>query len=86
MQAILRNGWGARASKLEAKDLAKYLSDRQPVRFKPQMSLLAAEKRYDWFMNILRSPEGGPFGVVTDSMILLSRKSTSTEVRFTGTC
>ena len=28
------------------------LSDRQPVGFKPQNSVLATEKRYDWFMNI----------------------------------
>ena len=50
-------------------DLAKDLSDRQPVGFKPQISVLAAEKRFDWFLNILRSPEGGPLGVVTDSII-----------------
>ena len=56
-QATLRDGWGARASELEVQDLAKDLSDRQP---------LAAEKRFDWFMNILRSPEGG---IVTDSII-----------------
>ena len=69
VQATLRDGWGARASELEVQDLAKDLSDRQPVGFKPQISVLAAEKRFDWFMNILRSPEGGPLGVVTDSII-----------------
>ena len=69
VQATLRDGWGAHASELEVQDLAKDLSDRQPVGFKPQISVLAAEKRYDWFMNILRSPEGGPLGVVTDSIV-----------------
>ena len=67
VQATLREGWGARASELEVQDLAKDLFDRQPVGFKPQISVLDAEKRYDWFMNILRSREGGPLGVVTDS-------------------
>lgn len=66
VQATLRYGWGARASELDVQDLAKDLSDRQPVGFKPQISVLAVEKRFDWFMNILRSPEGGPLGVVTD--------------------
>ena len=69
VQATLRDGWGACASELEVQDLAKDLSDRQPVGFKPQISVLAAEKRFDWFMSILRSPEGGPLGVVTDSII-----------------
>ena len=69
VQATLRDGWGACASELEVQDLAKDLSDRQPVGFKPQISVLAAEKRFDWFMNILRSPEGGPLGLVTDSIV-----------------
>ena len=55
VQATLRDGWGARASELEVQDLAKDLSDRQPVGFKPQISVLTAEKRFDWFMSILRS-------------------------------
>ena len=80
VQATLRDGWGACASELEVQDLAKDLSDRQPAGFKPQISVLAAEKRFDWFMSILRSPEGGPLGIVT---II---KSTSAEVQFTGTC
>ena len=57
---LLRDGWGACASEVEVQDLAKDLSDRQPVGFKPQISVLTAEKRFDWFMNMLRSPEGGP--------------------------
>ena len=69
VQATLRDGWGARANELEVQDLAKDLSDRQPVGFKPQFSVLAAEKRFDWFMSILRSSEGGPLGVVTDSIV-----------------
>ena len=44
------------------------LTDRQPVGLKPQVSVLAAEKRYDWFMSILKDPKGGPLGVVTDSI------------------
>ena len=80
VQATLRDGWGACASEHEVQDLAKDLSDRQPAGFKPQISVLAAEKRFDWFMSILRSPEGGPLGIVT---II---KSTSAEVQFTGTC
>ena len=56
VQATLRDGWGACASELEVQDRAKDLSDRQPVGFKPQISVLAAEKRFNWFMNILRSP------------------------------
>ena len=44
VQATLRDGWGACAIELEMQDLAKDLSDRQPVRFKPQISVLAAKK------------------------------------------
>ena len=69
VQATLRDGWGACASELEVQDLARDLSDRQPVVYKPQISVLAAEKRFDWFMSILRSPEGGPLGKVTDSIV-----------------
>ena len=69
VQATLRDGWGATATDVEVQDLAKDLSDRQPVGFKPQISVLAAEKRFDWFMSILRSPDGGPLGVVQDSVI-----------------
>lgn len=47
VQATLRDGWDARASELEVQDLAKDLSDRQPVGFKPQIYVLAAEKRFD---------------------------------------
>ena len=43
-------------------------SDRPPMGFKPQISVLTAEKRFDWLMSILRS-EGGPLGVATDSII-----------------
>ena len=69
MQATLRDGWGACASELEVQDLAKDLSNRQPIEFKPQISVLAAEKIFDWFTSIMRSPEGGPLGVVTDSIV-----------------
>ena len=33
------------------------------------MSLLAAEKRYQWFMSILCSDQGGPLGVVQDKVV-----------------
>ena len=59
VQATLRDGWGACASELEVQDLARDLSDRQPVGFKPQISVLAAEKRFDWFMNILKVAHSG---------------------------
>ena len=63
----MRNGWGATATDVDVQDLSKDLTDRQPVGPKPQISVLAAEKRFDWFMSILRSPDGGPLGVVKDS-------------------
>ena len=69
VQATLRDVWGACASEVEVQDLARDLSDREPVGFKPQVSVLAAEKRYDWFMSILRDPQGGPLGVVTESVV-----------------
>ena len=69
VQATLRDVWGATATDVEVQDLAKDLSDRQPVGFTPQISVLAAEKRFDWFMSILRSPDGGPLRVVQDSVI-----------------
>ena len=47
VQTTLREGWGACASDLEVQDLAKDLSDRQPVGFKPQICVLAAEKQFD---------------------------------------
>ena len=68
-QVTLRDGWGAHASELEVQVLARDLSDRQPVGYKPQISVLAAEKRFDWIMSILRSSEGGPLGKVTDSIV-----------------
>ena len=66
MQATLRNGWGATPTDIDVEDLPK---DRQPVGPKPQISVLAAEKRFDWFMSILKSPNGGPLGVVKDSVV-----------------
>ena len=69
VQATLRNGWGATASDVDVQDLSKNISDRQPVGPKPQISVLAAEKRFEWFMSILRSPDGGPLGVVKDSVV-----------------
>ena len=53
-----RDGWGACASELEVQNLAKDFSDRQPIGFKPQISVLATDKRFDWFTSIMRSPIG----------------------------
>ena len=37
--------------------------------FHPEVSVLAAEKRYNWFMSILKSPKGGPLGIVKDLVV-----------------
>lgn len=66
LQSTLKDGWGASAQQTDTQDLASALSDRQPVGRKPHVSVLAAEKRYEWFMSILRSPTGGPLGIVED--------------------
>ena len=57
--------WGAFASELDAWHLACKLDDREPV----EISALAAQKRYDWFMSILKAPKGGPLVVVQELII-----------------
>ena len=69
IQAMLKHGWGSYASKVEIQDLARQLEDRQPVGYRPEVSVIAAEKRYHWFMSILRADEGGPLGVVEDLVV-----------------
>ena len=66
VQSTLKHGWGAQADHITVQDLASTIHNREAVGFKPQISVLAAEKRYDWFMSILKSPEGGPLGIVED--------------------
>ena len=53
----------------EVQDLAKKIENRQPVGYHPEVSVLAAEKRYKWFMNILCSDEGGPLGIIQDNVV-----------------
>ena len=67
VQATLLHGWGASSSKKEVQDLAKKVENRQPVGYHPKVSVLAGEKRYQWFMGILCLDEGGPLGVVQES-------------------
>ena len=54
VQATLREGWGAVASDKDVQDLAAKVSDRQPVGWHPEVSVIAAEKRYRWFMSLLK--------------------------------
>ena len=67
VQATLNGGWGSCASDQEVQDIN--VEDRQPVGFHPEVSVLAAEKRYHWFMSILKSPKGGPLGIVKDLVV-----------------
>ena len=53
----------------EVQDLAKKIENRQPVGYHPEVSVLAAEKRYKWFMNILCSDEGGSLGIIQDKVV-----------------
>ena len=57
VQATWNGGWGSCASDQEVQDIN--VEDRRPVGFHPEVSVLAAEKRYNWFMSILKSPKGG---------------------------
>ena len=60
IQATLQHGWGAKAAAPEVQDLARKIYERQAVGHQPVISVLAAERRYQWFMKILRSEEGRP--------------------------
>ena len=62
VQAALREGWGAVASDKDVQDLAAKVSDWQPVGWHPEVSVIAAEKRYRWFMSLLKG-ENGPLGL-----------------------
>jgi hypothetical protein len=55
--------------KKKVQDLAKKIDNRQPVGYHPGVSVMAAEKRYQWFMSILCSDEGGPLGIVQDKVV-----------------
>ena len=67
VQTTLKDGWGSCASEEDVQNLN--VENRQPVGFHPEVSVLAAEKRFQWFMDILKSPKGGPLGVVNDLVI-----------------
>ena len=66
VQATIRDGWGA-AEKVENINLAEPLTNRQPAGGYPDVCVMAAEERFQWYMNIyLRNPKGGPLGKVVD--------------------
>ena len=65
VQATLRDGWGAIASDTDIQDLTAKVSDRQPVGWHPEVSMLAAEKRYRWLINLLKNDDG-PLGQVQE--------------------
>ena len=50
-------------------DLAKKIDNCQPVGYHPEVSILGAKRRYQWFMGILCSDEGGPLGVVQGKVV-----------------
>ena len=64
-QATLSDGWGASPAMEAFVDLARKVDDRRPAGFHPQVSVLAAEKRFQWFMHILQSNDS-PLGFVED--------------------
>ena len=68
VQATLREGWGAVASDTDIEDLAARVSDRQPVGWHPEVSVLAAEKRYRWLINLLKNDDG-PLGQVEELVV-----------------
>ena len=47
--------------------MARKIEDRQPVGSHPEYSVISAEKRFQWVMDILRS-ENGPLGTVEDCL------------------
>ena len=66
VQATIRDGWGA-AERVESINLAEPVIDRQPAGAHPDVCVMAAEERFQWFMNTyLRSNKAGPLGKVVD--------------------
>ena len=68
VQAILREGWGAVPLDTDIEDLAAKVCDRQPVGWHPEVSVLAAEKRYRWLINLLKSDDG-PLGQIQELVV-----------------
>ena len=66
VQATIRDGWGA-AEKVESINLAEPVIDWQPAGGHPDVCVMAAEERFQWFMNTyLCSSKTGPLGKVVD--------------------
>ena len=66
VQTTIRDGWGA-AEKVDTVNLAEPLPNRQPTGAYPDICVMAAEERFQWFMNTyLRNSKGGPLGKVVD--------------------
>ena len=73
VQATLAHGWGSCASGQEVQSLS--VENRQPVGFHPEVSVLAAEKRYHWFMNIQMVGPGSKEGVPEEGCRALAHVS-----------
>ena len=66
VQATIRDGWGA-TEKVENINLDKPIPNRQPAGACPDVCVMAAEKRFQWFMNTyLCSNKEGPLGKIVD--------------------
>ena len=66
VQTTIRDGWGA-AEKVQSINLAEPVINRQPAGGYPDVCVMAAEERFQWFMNTyLRSNKAGPLGKVVD--------------------
>ena len=82
VQATLREGWGAIVLDIDTKDLTAKVSDRQPVGWHPEVSVLAAEKRYRWLINLLKGDDG-PLRQIQE---LVVKKEYQKQGPYTGTC
>ena len=65
VQCTIARGWGAEPTSEEYRDIVRNIADRQPVGWHPHICVMAAEKRFNWIMGILRSPDG-PLSQVED--------------------
>ena len=67
VQSTLTHGWGSPPSPDEYRDLARDWENRQAVGWSPEVAVMAAERRFEWIMQIIMSRNGdGPFGIVED--------------------
>ena len=66
VQSTLKREWGSAPTE-EYKDVAKDCEDRQAVGWSPEVSVMAAERRFEWITKIILTRDGvGPFGIVDD--------------------